>query len=246
MMKFVLALALLVGSASAYTVRMTPSMARGRLGRGSPAKKPSAPVSRKSEALPWTTAPPSLDGSLVGDVGFDPFKLSSNTEFLPFESLNWYREAELQHGRVAQLAFLGFIWPSLIGTLPSDETHNFGELNPLAAINAVPQWGLFQIALVIGALEGQRYLKCIAGDNEPGDVGLGQGGFNPFNFNYSEEEYKEKQLQEIKHCRLAMLGILGAWWQNIYAGKGVIQQLGEAFAKPDFVQKAGYYFPEGL
>eukprot|EP00616_Rhizochromulina_sp_CCMP1243_P007159 CAMPEP_0118973566 /NCGR_PEP_ID=MMETSP1173-20130426/10439_1 /TAXON_ID=1034831 /ORGANISM="Rhizochromulina marina cf, Strain CCMP1243" /LENGTH=246 /DNA_ID=CAMNT_0006923245 /DNA_START=6 /DNA_END=746 /DNA_ORIENTATION=+ len=246
MMKLVLALALFVGSVSAYTTRMTPSMARGRFGRA-PAKKAAPVVSnRRSEALPWSTAPPSLDGSLVGDVGFDPFRLSANPEYLPFESLDWYREAELQHGRVAQLAFLGFIWPSVIGTLPSDEAHNFGELDPLAAINAVPQWGLFQIALVIGALEGQRYLKCIAGDNAPGDVGLGQGGFNPFNFNYSEEEYKEKQLQEIKHCRLAMFGILGAWWQNIYAGKGVIQQLGESFVKPEFVQKAGYYFPDGL
>jgi len=242
-MKVVLALALMLSSAAAFST-LTMVLRRGR--RGSAPVKKSTSLPRKSEALPWTNSPSTLDGTLVGDVGFDPFRLSQNDEYLPFESLKWYREAELQHGRVAQLAFVGFVWPALFGTLPVDEAHNFGELDPLAAINAVPQWGLFQIAVVIGGLEGQRYLKCIAGDNEPGDVGLGQGGFNPFNFKYSEEEYREKQLQEIKHCRLAMVGILGAWWQNIYAGKGVVQQLQEAFVIPEFTQKAGYYIPPGL
>merc|ERR1711988_1393320 len=110
-------------------------------------------------------------------------------------------------GRVAMPAFTGFIAPSIIGTLPGDASHNFGELNPLNALTAVSQWGLVQIIIVIGGLEGQRYLKCVAGDNAAGDVGLGQGGFNPFNLNYSPAEYEEKQLQEIKHCRLAMLGV---------------------------------------
>ena len=56
------------------------------------------PATRKSEALPWSTT--TLDGTLVGDVGFDPFGLSANPEYMPFESIKWYREAELQHGRV--------------------------------------------------------------------------------------------------------------------------------------------------
>ena len=47
---------------------------------------------------------------------------------MPFESIKWYREAELQHGRVAQLAWLGFVFPNIYH-LPVDETHNFGELN---------------------------------------------------------------------------------------------------------------------
>ena len=41
----------------------------------------------------------------------------------------------------------------------------------------------------------------ISGDKAPGDLGLGQTGFNPFGFKYSEEEYFEKQVQEIKHGR---------------------------------------------
>mmetsp|Transcript_109890 Transcript_109890/g.319792 ORF Transcript_109890/g.319792 Transcript_109890/m.319792 type:complete len:223 (-) Transcript_109890:376-1044(-) len=164
---------------------------------------------------------------------------------MPFESIKWYREAELQHGRVAQLAWLGFVFPNIYH-FPSDATHNFGELNALAAVRAVPQWGLVQLAVFVGALEAQRYAKCIKGDNAAGDVGLGQGGFNPFGFEYTQEEYEEKQLQEIKHCRLAMLGVLGVWWQGILSGQGVIQQIGGAFDAPDYYGKAGYYFPDGI
>merc|ERR1719424_698281 len=140
---------------------------------------------------------------MIGDVGFDPLSLSMNTEYMPFESIKWYREA-------------------------------------------VPQWGLVQLAVFVGALEAQRYAKCIKGDNAAGDVGLGQGGFNPFGFEYTQEEYEEKQLQEIKHCRLAMLGVLGVWWQGILSGQGVIQQIGGAFDAPDYYGKAGYYFPDGI
>merc|ERR1719473_2668996 len=130
------ALACLVGSAAAFS-EVTMMARRG---------------AAKSKALPWTET--RLDGTLVGDVGFDPFGLSNNPEYMPFESIKWYREAELQHGRVAMLAFTGFIAPSIIGTLPGDASHNFGELNPLNALTAVPQWGLVQIVIVIGGLEG--------------------------------------------------------------------------------------------
>jgi len=214
-------------------------------GKKAAAAPKAAAVGVRSAALPFTTAPPSLDGSMIGDVGFDPLGLSLNTEFMPFESIKWYREAELQHGRVAQLAWLGFVFPNIYH-LPVDETHNFGELNALAALNSVPQWGIVQIAIFIGALENQRFQKCVLGDNAAGDVGLGQGGFNPFGFAYTQEEYEEKQLQEIKHCRLAMLGILGAWWQGILTGEGLIQQIGGAFEAPDYYGKAGYYFIDGI
>eukprot|EP00621_Florenciella_sp_RCC1693_P010438 CAMPEP_0182522968 /NCGR_PEP_ID=MMETSP1323-20130603/692_1 /TAXON_ID=236787 /ORGANISM="Florenciella parvula, Strain RCC1693" /LENGTH=238 /DNA_ID=CAMNT_0024731219 /DNA_START=56 /DNA_END=772 /DNA_ORIENTATION=+ len=238
-MKSIACVLALVASASAY---QAPTMMAKR-GKASPAPAPVQGV--RSAALPFTTAPPSLDGSMIGDVGFDPLGLSMNTDYMPFESIKWYREAELQHGRVAQLAWLGFVFPNIYH-FPSDATHNFGELNALAAVRAVPQWGLVQLAVFVGALEAQRYAKCIKGDNAAGDVGLGQGGFNPFGFEYTQEEYEEKQLQEIKHCRLAMLGVLGVWWQGILSGQGVIQQIGGAFDAPDYYGKAGYYFPDGI
>ena len=48
--------------------------------------------------------------------------------------------------------------------------------------------------------------------------------FNPFGFDYSPEDYENKQLQEVKHGRLAMLGIFGLWAQCQASGMGVVEQ----------------------
>lgn len=237
MNKLVVALAMLVAGASAYTA--PTMMARGRAS-AKPVK--AEPTLRKSEALPWATT--TLDGTMVGDVGFDPLGLSINEEYMPYGSIKWFREAELQHGRVAQVAWLGFIFPNIYN-FGSDANHNFAETNALAALTKVPGWGIVQIAIFIGALEYQRFQK-FKSDAPAGDFGLGQGGFNPFGFQYTEEEYADKQLQEMKHGRLAMLAILGVWWQGILTGVGISEQIGFSFARPDYVAKAGYYFPDGI
>ena len=51
-----------------------------------------------SKSLPFLVRPTVLDGSLVGDVGFDPLGLAASKEQL----LN-LREAELKHSRLAML-----------------------------------------------------------------------------------------------------------------------------------------------
>ena len=76
--------------------------------------------------MPFLPRPINLDGSYVGDVGFDPFYLSSIPKnFAGFiqppsweevegiSTLYWMREAELKHGRVAMLA-----WPIAL-SIPS-------------------------------------------------------------------------------------------------------------------------------
>lgn len=72
----------------------------------------------RSTALPYDARPPALDGTLPGDAGFDPVGFSSSPP-KPWlyggqgNSLKWYRESELVHGRVAMLAVLGWIFPYL-------------------------------------------------------------------------------------------------------------------------------------
>jgi len=58
-----------------------------------------------SKALPFAQRPKLLDGSLPGDVGFDPFGFGGADKV----SLLNMREAELKHGRLAMLAAVG--WP---------------------------------------------------------------------------------------------------------------------------------------
>jgi hypothetical protein len=97
-----------------------------------------------------------------------------------------------------------------------------------------------------------RVSRCIIGDKAVGDLGLGQGGYNPFNFNYSPEEYFEKQVQETKHGRLAMLGAIGMILQYGRSGTSVAVQLSEAFNLPQAREVLagpgilGDYFPQGL
>jgi len=49
--------------------------------------------------MPFLEQPKNLDGSMAGDVGFDPLGLSEIDDL--GIDLYWLREAELKHGRVA-------------------------------------------------------------------------------------------------------------------------------------------------
>jgi len=121
-------------------------------------------------------------------------------------------------------------------------------MNPFLAVDAVPKAGWYQILAFMVSLEALRLNRLKDPDYIPGDLGLGQGPgrWNPFGFEYTAEEYAEKQLQEIKHCRLAMLGIVGLASKASDTDIGVLQQLGLSFSSPEFTSKAGFYFPEGI
>jgi len=240
---------------------LTPCYAFGSFGQkaaapSTPARRPtsSGMSEMPSTALPWTTT--TLTGELVGDVGFDPLgfsKYAPGAWWFGDEgdgSLKIFREAELMHGRIAQLACLGFVFPE-IAHFPGNEAVGqdaFGVMNPFLAIDAVPKAGLYQILAFMISLEVLRLNRLKDPDYIPGDLGLGQGPgrWNPFGFEYTAEEYAEKQLQEIKHCRLAMLGIVGLASKASDTDIGVLQQLGLSFSSPEFTSKAGFYFPEGI
>ena len=133
-------------------------------------------------------------------------------------------------------------------------------MNPLEAIGSVPAQANWQIFAFATLLEGGRIRKIIEeGDAYvAGDLGLGQGlsnispfgsgRFNPFNFQYTPEEFAEKQLQEIKHCRLAMLAVFFQYTKSagMGPGEGVLGDFLSAFSAPAYVEKAGYFFPEGV
>jgi len=260
----------LVGSASAYVVpTMSSSFKNKKVVKKESSKKglsstsPSATAwanAVPSTALPFSKAPGTLDGSMVGDVGFDPFGFSTVPVGPWFEGiagdigdLTWYREAELIHGRIAQLAVVGFIAPGLFGTLPGNEwtgVDAYSNTNPLEAFSQVPGLALIQIFLFMSYLEIKRIqiIREEGANYMPGDLRIGQGPnrWNPFSLNYTPEEYEEKRLQELKHCRLAMIAIFGLWAQAQASGVGVITQLAGGLTTPEYYAKAGYFLPEGI
>lgn len=216
-----------------------------------------------SKAIPGEVAPALLDGSLVGDVGFDPCFLSTKASSLEnyfngifdgkaqLDGLSWYREAELMHGRICMLAVVGFIFPgySHFGGNEWTGADAFAETNPLKVFDSVPSASLFQVLAFMSFMEFRR-INIITRDGSsyvPGNSqNWGQFGWNPLGLNYTPEEFAEKQLQEIKHARLAMVGFLGVVFQANASGVSVADQLGAAFTMPEYVSKAGYMFPEGI
>ena len=245
----------------------TSSLAPPRCPRSRPNRSRSRPAQRvnarpdldRSTALPWKDRPAGLDGSMIGDAGFDPFGYSEFEQqtFLvggkSIPNLAWYREAEIAHGRVSMLAVVGFFFPNF-AHWPGNEQLGadvFANTNALEAAKQIPTAGWLQIIATIGFIEKFHIEKLMNGSAGTGDIGLGQrSDYNPFGFNYSDEEYEEKQLQELKHCRRAMLASAGLILQNAVSKVGISEQLGRAFTFPEFVAKSGEgldkYFPAGI
>ena len=148
---------LLASSASAFApAAKTASSSALKVGFNNP-----------SDALPFATAPDTLDGSLPGDAGFDPVGFSTapfaeffaNGEADTMTDLQWLREAEITHGRIAQLAALGFFWPAFFGTFPGNEwtgVDAFSYVNPVEALDKAPTAALTQIVLAAIFIEFKR------------------------------------------------------------------------------------------
>ena len=167
----------------------------------------------KSKAMPFMEAPPALDGSMAGDVGFDPLGFTRAFD------VKWMREAELKHGRVAMLAVLGFIAtgagfhlpdPVFSGTKPLDVLSGLAESRPLALIQIVA--AITWIELVAGKQDPSK---------DPGDVGSFGDNFKPAD----PEEYAALQLKELKNGRLAMLASMGLIVQELITGENIVDQL---------------------
>ena len=120
---------------------------------------------------------------------FDPLGLAKDAE-----SFAQYRTAELKHGRVAQLAVIGYIVPEVF-KFPGDIAPGipFASIpNGVAAIDAIPALGWAQMFFLIGAVDYYGFL--ILGDTE------GKGK--------SAEELLTAKNQELNHGRLAMIATL--------------------------------------
>lgn len=157
-------------------------------------------TSPRSQSMPFLMRQKSLDKlTLSGDVGFDPFGLSTLDVF----DIYWMREAELKHSRIAMLAALGqlaqesgFVLPNF----PSDKNQldNFYSLvhtNPKLVAGSFLFIGIVELIGFFALYYGKEW------ERQPGDY-----QFNPLKFGQKETTRNDFALKEIKNGRLAMIG----------------------------------------
>lgn len=218
--------AMMAGSAMAFAPAST--------GEASTALKAGAPdrmwdkmvdKTERSASLPWLPRPAALDGSMVGDVGFDPFYLSSIPKnFAGFiqppqweetdgiDTLYWMREAELKHGRVCMLAWFG--WLATDGAFgitmrfPGDIYAVESIPNAYNAHNILVEQGSMGFLLgVIGFIEFCSSAALVQVSKGELDRPAGNFGLDPLQFlkGKSKEESDKMELRELLNGRLAML-----------------------------------------
>jgi hypothetical protein len=140
----------------------------------------------------------SLSSAFENEIGalpptgfWDPAGLSDG---ISQERFDEYRLAELKHGRVAQLAVLGYIAPETYRfgyDLVPGEVNTADIPNGIAAINAVPFLGWVQIFAFVGCVETYGWFTSPTGVLQlPADI------------------LAKRQTAELQHGRLAMLAFL--------------------------------------
>ncbi|KAL3807189.1 hypothetical protein ACHAXA_005450 [Cyclostephanos tholiformis] len=166
---------------------------------------------KMSKALPFAQRPKLLDGSLPGDVGFDPFGFGGADKV----SLLNMREAELKHSRLSMLAAVG--WP--LAELWDKSIAGFLGLEPaLTSTGASPSLlngGLDKIEpdywVIVVAIAGLAELANKETKDAKGKTYVpGDCGFDPLGLMPKDKEgMMAMQTKEIKHGRVAMMAILG-------------------------------------
>eukprot|EP00597_Dinobryon_sp_UTEXLB2267_P004209 CAMPEP_0170065184 /NCGR_PEP_ID=MMETSP0019_2-20121128/5365_1 /TAXON_ID=98059 /ORGANISM="Dinobryon sp., Strain UTEXLB2267" /LENGTH=240 /DNA_ID=CAMNT_0010271987 /DNA_START=31 /DNA_END=753 /DNA_ORIENTATION=+ len=227
---------LLIGSVSCYRMESSSRVTSTRRYETVNDFVPPPPAPKKV-ALPakWLPiggykAPLILDGTLAGDVGFDPIGFAKSTK-----TLYWMREAEVKHGRLAMLAAVG--WP--LSELWHKELASLFRLDSiLASSDRAPSllngglsnvWvtGMLMMSIIIaGYLEGNAMNsgEVFWGADKPVGYVPGTLGFDPLNLYKVRGNKNIMETAEIKNGRLAMIAITAYVFQEFATGIPVVQQ----------------------
>mmetsp|Transcript_14778 Transcript_14778/g.33529 ORF Transcript_14778/g.33529 Transcript_14778/m.33529 type:complete len:194 (+) Transcript_14778:49-630(+) len=169
-----------------------------------------APSANKAGSSALMASPYENEIGALPPIGFwDPAGLSRGKDEATFAR---YRAVELKHGRVAQLAVLGYVFQEAT-RFPGDLASGlpFADVpNGLAALTVVPVLGWVQILATVGAVEKNGYLGSF-------EVGMPD---------LDAETLAKRQTQEIQHGRLAMLATLELFRHDMSNGAdGLGEQL---------------------
>lgn len=187
----------------------------------------------RSRALPFMNRPPLLDGSMAGDVGFDPLGLS-NIDGVGVD-LYWLREAELKHARVAMLAVVGVLQVEIFGPAPGCEMCT--AKNQMDAFwqfwNAHPQYIAASLIFIM-FIEAFSGIATTSG-RESGERAPGDFGLDPLGFSKGDPaRFERLKGQEIANGRLAMWAAAGILMQGMTTDEGAIGNMVEALKENGF------------
>ncbi|KAG2449501.1 hypothetical protein HYH02_005645 [Chlamydomonas schloesseri] len=212
--------------------------------------RPPPDASDRLLVLPSLSSLSYLDGTLPGDMGFDPLGLFDPANgSAGFMSQRWLHTAEVVHGRWAMLGAAGCLAPEYLAhekVIPKATGllwFKTGFLPPVSAgfDYGVPLTALFLVQmLLMGTVESLRWAEL----SNPGSLAsnplvpqklgrligttrLGSGAypgglmFNPLGLGATRPAVmREYQQAEIRHGRLAMVACLGYAAQAVVTGKG--------------------------
>lgn len=221
MVKVVALAALLAGSVSAFAPVANNDRASLALN------------AEKSQALPFLNRPALLDGSMAGDVGFDPLGLSSIDDL--GIDLYWLREAEVKHARVAMLAVVGILQVEIFGPAPGCEmATDKCQMDAFWQIwGAHPQYIAFALIMIMLTETFSGIATTLgreSGDRAPGDFGLDPLGYSKGD----PAKFARLQAQEIANGRLAMWAAAGELMQGCTTHKGAIENLMQSLSDNSF------------
>jgi len=187
-----------------------------------------APARAPAARTTSLTAVEDMLGADVETAGvWDPLNFAKDGE----EALYRRRCTEIKHGRVAQLAVIGFVMGDLYtfpGYLAKFSTEiKFSDVPAgLGALSVVPPLGWAQILLFAGLMETQTFKqdpKKAAGDIAPWSWWV----------RYDDAELKNKKLtSELKNGRLAMCAIMGMMVQEMVTGQTLVTQISSGNINP--------------
>lgn len=177
-----------------------------------------------------------LPGSLNPVEEFDPLGFADGADLTQMKT---YRESETTHGRVAMLAFLGFViteQPIEFHPLFETASRDIGPaIRHLDEVRASTPFFFELLAVGIGAAEFGRSIKgwenpgnqegeVLKENYYPGDIGFDPLGLKPDNY----EEFAVMSTKELQHGRVAMLAVAGIVAQELVNGKEIFVNLGIA------------------
>jgi len=132
------------------------------------------------------------------------------------------RHAEIKHGRVSMYATLGYITPEYYkfpGFLSPSTGLKFADVpNGLKACSAVPAVGWLQVILFAGCYESFYGYDAYKRGGTPGEYQDGAGSFWKYATQGDANLRKRKLNAELANGRLAMMAIIGMFYQDGLTG----------------------------